>query len=431
MSATDVDALLSAPVVVLGSLPPEGRDLDLLVPVSLMTQVGATLREHGWSANGDAFVRFADNTAYAVDLFPLERWLPSDAARQQLLRDATTLPGYHHLLAPSPAHRLLLLAHRFDLGMIVDERRATRLAAYDADDWNRARDQATQWGLTGSLERLHRAAGEPIHVPSRLSARGRARRPARVISLSGLDGAGKSTQAEHLCRALMALGYDAEVAWTKLGRDPVLDRVSAPVKSTLTVLARLRGRPDAGADQPQPEPPDESGEVRNHPGGPRPAPDSGSRARARSPLLSWGWSCVVAVANARTHRRYARVRRGTVLICDRYALDSAAHLRYRYPAAGTFALQRRLIVRLSPAPRAAFFLDVSPSAARARKPEQYTTRDLARLRGLYLEESSRQAVTVVDGERPESELAAALAEQTWRALSRPGRLGRLRILLSR
>ena len=431
MSATDVDVLLPAPVVVLGSLPPQGRDLDLLVPESLMPPLRSTLRAHGWAEDRDTFVRFADAEAFAVDLCPLEQWLPDDVVRASLLRDAAPVPGYLHLLAPSPPHRLLLLAHRLDQGMVVDERRAARLAAYDAAAWGLARDQATQWGLAGPLARLHRAADDPVTVPTRRPGLAGRRPPARVVSLSGLDGAGKSTQAEHLCRALVALGYDAEVAWTKLGRDPVLDLVSAPVKAAVGLVGRLRGRPEAGAGEPRPEEPDESGEVRIHPGGPRPAPDSGHRARQHSALLSWGWSCVVALANGRTHRRSARARRGTVMICDRYVLDSAAHLRYRYPAAGSPVLQRWLLARLSPAPFAAFFLDVSPSAARSRKPEQYTTRDLTRLRRLYVEEGARLAVTVLDGERPESEVAAALAEQTWRALRRPGRLGRLKALLNR
>ncbi len=38
---------------------------------------------------------------------------------------------------------------------------------------------------------------------------------------------------------------------------------------------------------------------------------------------------------------------------------------------------------------------------------------------------------VVDGQRPEADLAAALAESAWRALRRPGRLGRLKALRNR
>ena len=431
MNAADVDALLSAPVVVLGSLPPQGRDLDLLVPETRLPEIRSTFLRHGWAADGDSFAWFAEGTAFGVDLVPLEQWLPDMAARAALLRDAATVPGYRHLNAPSPPHRLLLLAHRLDGGMIVDERRAARLAAYEADTWERARDQATEWGLADALERLRQAVGDPVPHPPRRILNARSRRRARVISLSGLDGAGKSTQAEHLRRALAALGYDAEVAWTKLGREPVLDQVSAPVKAVVDVVGRVRAKP-AAVSAPRPsEPPDESGEVRIHPGGPRPEPDSGHLARERSALLSWGWGCVVALANARTHRRSARARPGAVLICDRYVLDSAAHLRYRYPAIGRPAVQRWLVRRLSPVPQAAFFLDVSPASARARKPEQYTTRDLAQLRNLYIEESTRLRVTVVDGERPESEVAAALGELAWRALRRPGRLGRLKALRNR
>ena len=430
MNAVDIDALLPEPLVVLGSLPPQGRDLDLLVPEELLPGLRSTFHRDGWVAAGDTLVRFAERTAFAVDLLPLEAWLPHVVARAGLVRDASTIPGYRNLMAPSAPHRLLLLAHRFDEGMVVDERRAARLASYEADSWERARDQASAWGLADALERLRRAAADPLRHPPRRILSTRDRR-ARVISLSGLDGAGKSTQAEHLRRALVALGYDAEVAWTKLGRDPVLDRFAAPVKAVVGAVGRVSGRP-AAVNDPRPiEAPDESGEVRVHPGGPRPDPDSGHLARERSALLSWGWSGVVALANARTHRRAARSRPGAVLICDRYVLDSAAHLRYRYPAARRPGFQRWLLRRFSPAPAAAFFLDVSPAAARSRKPEQYTTRDLTRLRDLYVDESRRWDVMVVDGQRPEADLAAALAESAWRALLRPGRLGRLKALRNR
>ncbi len=431
MSATDVDLLLPVPLVVLGSLPPEGRDLDLLVPQELLPGLRATFRRQGWAAEGDTFVRFAERTGFAVDLVPLESWLPHVDARAELLREASTIPGYQHLRSPCPPHRLLLLADRLERGMVVDERRAARLAAYDPHTWEQARDQAVGWGLADAIDRLRSAADDPAPRTGGRVLGGRPRRRARVISISGLDGAGKSTQAAHLCRALTALGYDAEVAWTKLGRDPVLDRVSAPAKAVVDVVARVRRQPVSVGDGSPTEPPDEAGEIRIHPGGPRPEPDSGHLARERSPLLSWGWGCVVAIANARTHRRSARAHPGAVLICDRYVLDSAAHLRYRYPAAGRPSLQQWLIRRLSPVPRAAFFLDVSPAAARTRKPEQYTTSDLTRLRSLYVDECAALKVTVVDGERPESEVAATLAEQAWRALERPGRLGALRALRHR
>ncbi len=431
MSAADVDVLLPAPLVVLGSLPPQGRDLDLLVPEETLPQLRSTFHRHGWVTGGDTFVRFAEGTAFSVDLVPLETWLPNVVARAGLLREASTIPGYRHLRAPCPPHRLLLLAHRLDRGMIVDERRAARLAAYEADSWERARDEAVDWDLADALEQLRRAAGDPARHAVRRIPGTLHRRRARVISLSGLDGSGKSTQAEHLLRALAALGYDANVSWTKLGRDPVLDRVSAPAKAVLDVVARVRRRPAVVSERRPTDPADESGEVRIHPGGPRPEPDSGHLARDRSAVLSWGWGCVVALANAHTHRRTARAHPGAVLICDRYVLDSAAHLRYRYPSMGRPAVQRWLVRRLSPSPLAAFFLDVSPAAARARKPEQYTTSDLTRLRNLYVDECGRLKVTVVDGERPESEVAAALAEQAWRALTRPGRLGAFRALRNR
>jgi len=142
--------------------------------------------------------------------------------------------------------------------------------------------------------------------------------------------------------------------------------------------------------------------------------------------MTWGWSVVVAAANASTHRR-AATRAPRVVIADRYVLDSIVHLRYRYAAARRFAFQRAVVRVISPRPVAAFLLDVEPAVARRRKPEQYTTSDLTELRALYHDEARRLDVALVDADGEELEVAAELARVSWMALRgerRGGTIGR-------
>jgi thymidylate kinase len=126
----------------------------------------------------------------------------------------------------------------------------------------------------------------------------------------------------------------------------------------------------------------------------------------------------VAVANGITQRRETRshLRKGRVVICDRYSLDSAVHLRYRYGEHRRFRLQAALVRVLSPRPVRAFLLDVPAETGLARKAEQYDLGQLARQVRLYREEHEQLGVRRLDGERPREELCAEIAREVWLAL---------------
>src|SRR5439155_25720630 len=66
-------------------------------------------------------------------------------------------------------------------------------------------------------------------------------RPRRgtVITLSGLDGAGKSSQAAALCETLDRLGYDVETAWTRINWDDLIWRIGPPLKRRAALPFRL------------------------------------------------------------------------------------------------------------------------------------------------------------------------------------------------
>jgi thymidylate kinase len=126
------------------------------------------------------------------------------------------------------------------------------------------------------------------------------------------------------------------------------------------------------------------------------------------------------------------IRRGRIVISDRYVLDSLVQLHDRYGRVHGVGLQARLLRLLTPAPLAAYFLDVPGDEARRRKPEEFSVDELDAHRRAYLEEAGRLGVRVLDGRRPPDELAALIADevsdrlaavQRARASSRPGGSG--------
>ena len=415
MTSHLVDGLLARPALVFGSPPPHGRDLDLLLDADEVARVRAALVDQGWTARGRTVAHFGAGTAYAVDLVDLHSWAPGPEVARALCDESLPLEGHTHLRVLADHHRLLVLARRRREGMALDERKRATLEAFAPGTWEAARRDAPSWELGDAVDELARdlasgATGRPRPRTPRELRREVSRRRVRVIALSGVDGAGKSTHAEMLRTALEALGHDVSIQWTKIARDQWLKALVRPVRAVVNLLLRRRHT------RTEVEVRDAHGETRNFPDGVPPPPDAAKLLRQRSRTVTELWALAVAFANATTHRREVR-RRGTrVVICDRYVVDSIAHLRYRYGVERSFRLQGALVRLLSPRPAGAFLLDVQPETARARKAEQYTTADLATLRSCYLDAVERVSATVVDGEQPMEDVAAQLARAAWLAL---------------
>ncbi len=434
--AEHIDRLVDSPVLVFGSPPPAGRDLDLLARNPELQLIAEWLRSEGFLERSGEWVRFRDCRVDSLDLVPVAAWGLPEQAALDLFAEARPIPGFDRLVRPAPRHLLLALARRVveGDGRLSAKHRARIEAALaeDAAAWDSAREEAPAWQARRTLEALARAyesgarlslteraaalAEWPYAVgrtPSRAFVRGmlEARRRqgpkyGRVISFSGLDGAGKSSQAEALQEALVQLGWDATIQWTRLEwttlwENPWLGRLGWPARAGLGLLAwaRSRGRPSGN------QPPE--------------APSLTPTAiRERSDLIANVWASIIALAHASAQRRETRphLRRGAIVICDRYTLDSAAHLRFRYGELRRFRLQIRLVDRLSPRPLRAYFIDVPPETAYARKAEQYSLDELTRQARLYREEAGHLGVRRLDGERPRHELCAEIAENVWRSL---------------
>jgi thymidylate kinase len=390
-----VDAAAPRRVLVFGSHPGSGRDLDLLVRDDDRPAIEQALEASGFRNKGIEWVRFRDCTAEAVDLVPASAWTLPAPELERFYESARPLNGFERLVVPAPEHALLVLARLTGRSGGLPEKRRPRLEAALADRpnaWDLARNRADAWSLGQELEHLERAYRQPRDDRRRLR---RPRRP-RVVALSGIDGSGKSSQARALKTSLERLGYESAVEWSPFGQNAWLNVIGRPAKR---LVKRLRPA----------EPVSATGLERT----------SGTALRERNPAANYLWSAVVTLANGIAQLRtiVGHSRHGRLVIYDRYSLDSTVQLRFRYGADRRFRLQRALIRLLAPRPIAAFYLEIPPETSLDRKDDRWTLDDLAAQSELYREEYAAAGSTRLDGLRPADELAAQIAEAVWRALS--------------
>jgi thymidylate kinase len=423
-----IDAALEAPVLVLGSFPPAGRDLELLVRPPELRAVKAHLTAEGLCRRGFEWARFFDCSVYSVELVPAERLCLPPTELVSLFDEARLIVGplsLTRLRRPAPHHVLLLQARRLVRdGALAPKRRPRidRALAEDAEAWTLAAARAPQWGLRRALDLLHdvyegdlsvprvrrwRAFGELLasaggaHERAELffrSVKVKLPRRNRIVTISGLDGAGKSFQAVALQETLERLVMPSVVEWMPLGHNPALHVLRLPKR-----LLR--------ADESMIHPAMLDGSV----------PDSPARRwRERSALFAHAWATIVVLANVVAHRRatFHYPWRGRVVIHDRYTCDSASQLHFWYGERRPYRFQKWLLKALSPKPLCSFFLDVSPEVALIRKGE-YTLVELRRQAQLYRNEYRRVGARRLDAELPPAELCAEIAAEVWTSIPLP------------
>ncbi len=416
-----VDGAVTDRVLVFGSLPPRGRDLDLLVRTGEAKEIDSALRNAGYLNKGSQWVRFGDCSADVVETVSVADWDLDETQIDLLFAKAVSLEGYRNLARPSAAHALVILARRMvRSGGELDAKKRARVEEAleeDPDAWAGAQATGRAWSAYRAviaLERLYKS-GVPTARRKRASAiaerhRGagrsapwlrawrtvsRSERGRGLVTFSGLDGSGKTSQAQALKESLEKTSGEAVVVWTRLSYNPSLKALARPVKAVLTAG---RGRRNEAAET---------------------APvDPGKELRRKSPAITHLWATAVALANAASQRRMTRyhLRRGRTVVCDRYTLDSRVHLRYRYGDTRAFRFQGRLIRALSPKPIRSYLVDVPPEVAYQRKAEQYDLEQLRTQFRLYGEEFEALGAKRLDGTRPKEDLCSEVAEDVWRAL---------------
>jgi len=217
------------------------------------------------------------------------------------------------------------------------------------------------------------------------------RRPRRtaIVTLSGLDGAGKSSQAVLVRKALEQHGIAVEVVWVPIAINPSIATIRAAAKS---VLGLISPRTPASSDG----------------GGEESSLDPGKQLVRRRALARHVWSSFVTLANVTSHWRslLRHYGRADVVIFDRYVLDTAVRLHTWYSGLGRVGLETWLCDRLSPRPLCSYFLDVPAGRALSRKVDRWDLATLRRQAESYRREGARLGVYRLDGERSKEDLAA-------------------------
>jgi thymidylate kinase len=423
-TAKAVDTAAQHLILVIGSAPPHGRDLDLVATPADYVAISRRLEELGHRRRRSSWVRFDPDGVSAVDLFSTHALhLAGDA--DQLFEDAVPVPGYRRFVRPAP-HVVLLLAAR---GIVVRRgqltakarRRVEQALDADAGAWSRAEDAATDLGMTGPLKLLRRTVRSAAPPSTLARARGLAAvalapdpvatkkaqlgaaLPRRVlpalVSVSGPHGSGKSTQVERLRSTLSDLGLLVEAQWAP-----------APPRRVPRV-ARIVTTRWWGSSRPEPAP--ESGPL-----GQVTVTPSAPRSHLVR-LLAHAWCSEGAVVYALRMWRYAlRPRHAQVVVLDRFAVDASVALAYWFGHRRGVALrvEQALLRLLSPRARVSVLLLADPETLHSRRADEYTLEGFHVLRGLYAEAGNRFGAVLVDADRPVDEVARDVATAVWARL---------------
>jgi thymidylate kinase len=202
-----------------------------------------------------------------------------------------------------------------------------------------------------------------------------------LISFSGIDGAGKSTQIEKLRSYLADAGVPVRelTFWDNVVMFP---RLRSGFSRVVLQSDGSVGTPD------------------------RPANRNDKNAQSWPLLLGRAALYIFDVINLRRIVAQAATQDGGVIIFDRYIYDQLAAMPMDSWLARSYA---RVLLKLSPRPDLSYVLDAVPEEARARKPE-YPVDFMQRQRKSYMRLHRMAGLQIIPAGRPE-EVHAAIVDR--------------------
>ncbi|HEU4364149.1 MAG TPA: hypothetical protein VFT13_01655 [Candidatus Krumholzibacteria bacterium] len=249
--------------------------------------------------------------------------------------------------------------------------------------------------------------------------------PALLVSVSGIDGSGKSLQVERLREVFETCDIRVRCVWARGASSRGVGAVMRAGKGVL----KTRARPEADAPGPGVLAESSRGEAERF---------NERQRRLRNPFVRWVFSLVYAVDLKMTY--VIRVRyhmlTGNVVLCDRYVYDALVDFALftgTDAARPPFALN--VMRALVPRPPVAVLLDVDAAEALRRKPEEGGTAHLEAGRAMFLEIAKSHRLSVMPAGAPVDAIQARLARaalhsfyarygtlSNWLLRSNPGQL---------
>jgi thymidylate kinase len=250
-------------------------------------------------------------------------------------------------------------------------------------------DQVSTFWEKLQISARHTWMGIELRLPFKIQ------RP-MLVTLSGIDGAGKTAQAELLLKAFGECDLDARRVWSRGGSSRLTDAVIGLVRPFL---------PKKDLDT--------QSETRD-------AKTKRKGVWLQNPLLRFGWLSLVVFDLLVSYwaRVLPHLLQGRVVVGDRYTYDALVELvTLTGRRSLLFSAAARLLMTLSPRPQLAYFLDVPVDEASARKPEELPSL-LVRQSVLFRDMASAWSLRVVDAGADLDEVSDQLVRETLRAYYR-------------
>lgn len=235
-----------------------------------------------------------------------------------------------------------------------------------------------------SLRRRWRDVPFTLLQGVRLKARLRPQRPF-VVTLSGIDGSGKTAHARTLVEALQLCELNAEYVWSRGGSTGIV-----------RIVNRLRLHRRSTVNEPSDD-----------------AVDTLTRRRRRfsNPFVAFCWAWLVAIEQLWTFNVAVRLRSHLwrILVLDRCVYDTAIEMDLSLPKDARWSRRAiPIMLGLTPRPHRAYVLDVTTEIARTRKADEHWHVDLPVERQRYLALTHEREMTVLSNSGAFEECSDAL-----------------------